>query len=279
MKTSIKTINENIIDSKSIKDVFITMQEISSLKLKKMQSNVLKSSSYLKRLGEVFGELSKTDLYSSASKDSLEILLFTLPSFERKFRDQGLLSLSKEVNAASTLDTDYLVFSKFSRDYLVNSIHINTANVIYKDVDSYNGLDGFMRFIADFSFSYRNVTLKYIKYEGIMRQLSETIDFKTALDSFNNSPLDTPLDRLYILEPSKQELYDFFKNELVFSIFEQYYLETDLSNYASKLVTLQSSIDNLDKYLLAQKNEFLISKQREYNKRQLESLSGYTLWN
>lgn len=82
----------------------------------------------------------------------------------------------------------------------------------------------------------------------------------------------------YLFEPSLKDILDFFDREIFASWLHQTSSEAGLAQMGSRISTLESAIDNIDKRLhgLTYERRKLIKRRK--NKRQLQSLAGMSFW-
>ena len=84
--------------------------------------------------------------------------------------------------------------------------------------------------------------------------------------------------RRFIFEPSVTEIARIFEGEILASLFEQTLHESQLSKYASRMLALDKSVENIDKRLGKVKEEGVKLRHKTMNKKQLSRISGFTLW-
>ena len=82
----------------------------------------------------------------------------------------------------------------------------------------------------------------------------------------------------YLFEPSLETILNFFENEIIASIFEQTVSESQLAKFASRMITLDSASENIQTNI--KRTSFLQQKlkHRLLNTKQLNTLSGMSLW-
>jgi F0F1-type ATP synthase gamma subunit len=82
----------------------------------------------------------------------------------------------------------------------------------------------------------------------------------------------------YLFEPSVEDIARIFEGEILASIFEQTLHESMLAKFASRMLTLDRSIDSIEKRLTKVKSEERIINHKIRNRKQLNTISGISLW-
>jgi F0F1-type ATP synthase gamma subunit len=82
----------------------------------------------------------------------------------------------------------------------------------------------------------------------------------------------------YLFEPSVQKIAKVFEGEILASIFEQTLHESQLAKFASRLMSLDESVDKIGHRMGQISIEKRRVEHREMNKKQLSTISGMSLW-
>ena len=81
-----------------------------------------------------------------------------------------------------------------------------------------------------------------------------------------------------LIEPSIEEVLDFFEQQILAAVFEQSLHESSLSKFASRMVSLNYANENIRNSLKSLKFKNLKLKHFLANAQQLELMSGISLW-
>ncbi len=82
----------------------------------------------------------------------------------------------------------------------------------------------------------------------------------------------------YIFEPSVKDIVHVFEGEILASIFEQTLHESQLSKFASRMLSLDRAMENIEQRLGLVNMAFMRFKHKQKNARQLSTISGLSLW-
>ena len=104
-------------------------------------------------------------------------------------------------------------------------------------------------------------------------------DAEIAVTDVVVGPDGKQIAKHYLFEPSFEEIVKVFNGEILASIFEQTLHESQLAKFASRMLALDRSEDNIEKRLVKIRLEEVRLSHRLQNKKQLSTMSGLTLWN
>ncbi|HBC72537.1 MAG: ATP synthase gamma chain [Candidatus Amesbacteria bacterium GW2011_GWB1_47_19] len=82
----------------------------------------------------------------------------------------------------------------------------------------------------------------------------------------------------YLFEPSVYDVAMVFEGEILASMFEQALHESQLAKFASRMLALDSAVDNIEKGLVKVKVRERKMRHRDLNRGQLETISGISMW-
>jgi F-type H+-transporting ATPase subunit gamma len=82
----------------------------------------------------------------------------------------------------------------------------------------------------------------------------------------------------FLFEPSVEEVAQVFEGEILASLFEQTLHESQLSKFASRMLSLDKAVDNIENRLKGITIEGRKIKHKLQNRKQLSTISGISLW-
>jgi len=82
----------------------------------------------------------------------------------------------------------------------------------------------------------------------------------------------------YLFEPSVDDVAKVFEGEILASSFEQTLHESQLAKFASRMLALDRSVDNIEKRVEAVRRQGRKINHRLFNRGQLATISGISLW-
>jgi len=125
---------------------------------------------------------------------------------------------------------------------------------------------------------YERVHVYYGKFGNVVKQdaISTSI---TGEDIFETEvPSNVPREDRFIFEPILEKIFHFFETQIMATLFSQTLLENQLARHASRVNAMEEALIHIEgesKKLYLQKTRIKHSLQ---NKKQLESMSGFILW-
>lgn len=138
---------------------------------------------------------------------------------------------------------------------------------------------------------FRKIIEHILQYEKIVvfhGQFQTVITQKPAMSNISDNQLqEEEVDTIsqnkkihikYLFEPSLEKIMAFFETEIFSSIFEQTLHESHLAKFSSRMVVLDSAVENIKNKITKVNLEWQRLKHRSGNRKQLGRLSGMSLW-
>jgi F0F1-type ATP synthase gamma subunit len=82
----------------------------------------------------------------------------------------------------------------------------------------------------------------------------------------------------YLFEPTVEDIAKIFEGEILASVFQQTLHESQLAKYASRMIALDRSVDNIERRLSGVRGEEVRIRHKLQNRKQLSTISGISLW-
>lgn len=120
---------------------------------------------------------------------------------------------------------------------------------------------------------YEKVIIFHSKFQTLVRQTPNAF-----VISESQSNASTESQNKYIFEPSLPRIIEYFEKEIFNSIFEQTMHESQLSKFASRMVTLDQASVNIKKRISHLEFKQRLWQHQMKNKQQLNSMTGIILW-
>lgn len=278
-------INEEMLGLVSLHELVITYQEIAATRMRKVKSNVLKNRDFLSELNMIYQEVKIS--YRNKIKNILSIKKNYKPVMQKNDK-----TVSVFLSSNTMLYGD--IIRKVSNEFISQALSSNDDLVVvgrvgqrfykeagiskdykYFDLSDTGTDESNLKEIIDYVIPYQNINVFHSRFEDILVQTAQ----KTLIseDLIQDPGYDVEINK-YIFEPSIEKILSFFEAEILASIFEQSVNESNLSKFASRMVTLDYAIDNIDKRLIKTKFESNRLRHRTQNIKQQDVLSGMQLW-
>lgn len=281
-------ITEDIQRLGGIKELVEVYEEIAATRMKKIRDSVLHSRDFLSGITQIYKEVQ-----SSYENQVVSIMK------KKKIQDKSKLSVIKKngksisvyIGANTGLygdiikktfylflegikkeKTEVMVIGRLAKNLVEESIP-STKYVYFDFPDSHVDHDSLKK-ISDYLVQYEKVKVYFGQFQNVANQVpNESVISDTEFVSQQEQ-----VKFKSFFEPSLEEIMGFFETEIFASIFEQTMHESQLSKFASRMITLDKSIENIKDELKKVEFEKRVIDHRSMNQKQLEQLSGFTLW-
>lgn len=291
---NIQGINSEIQFVKTLKMVTEAYQDISVTRMQKIRVSVLKTRDYLNNFTEMF-----YDVKSSYKKEILKLMK------KKKSKDLSKLSIitkngktvSVLISANSKLHGD--IVTKVMRLFM-EEIQKNDSDIViigrlgrvffeqsqlkkpymYFEIPDMDLTTEDIKPIVYNIVKYEKINIYYGKFENIISQVPAVTNITGhELDAGGISKTHTAVkEKQYIFEPSLERILEFFETQIFSSLFKQSINESQLARFASRLRGMEEALNNI-----TIKSQNLYTERRKMkrltdNKKQLETMSGISLW-
>jgi len=132
--------------------------------------------------------------------------------------------------------------------------------------------------ILKYSLDFEKIVVFYTKYVEILNQ-APTADSVTGDIVFEESILETgsknQLEEDFLYEPDIEKILAIFENQMISSLFEQKVLESGLSKFTSRMVSLDSASEKIKQNMTKIKKEYQKMKHSEANKKSVVQIAGF----
>lgn len=137
------------------------------------------------------------------------------------------------------------------------------------DADSF---DMIVRYLIQFE--------RIVVFHGQFQSILQQVPTQTLVSGQNIEITTIPEEKVanYLFEPSVETIAKIFEGEIMASIFEQSLHESMLSKQASRMLSLDRSLENIEQRLGRVKFDERKIHHALQNKKQLGTISGFSLW-
>lgn len=269
---------ESLYNLKSLVDVY---EEVAATRMQKVREAVLGSRQFLESLLVVFQKVKAA--YKTAD-----------PSVSTLVKNGRMVAVFVSANAGLYGDIVNRTFEIFVK-YVTENPKVDVVvlgklgvkmmaeripNVLYNYFDfsdegvDMNSFDIIMRYLIQFE--------KLVVFHGQFRTTVNQEPIATGVSGdaivVSESVKAEATKKSYIFEPSIKDIVHVFEGEILASIFEQTLHESQLSKFASRMLSLDRAMENIDHRLLLVNREEMRIKHKQKNARQLSTISGLSLW-
>lgn len=272
----------------SFKSLATAYQEISLYKMRLTRASILRNREFLEELSEIFFDVKTTYM------DILEILLrqhhgVKLPAGIKKNGKQidVLVTANTKLYGSivgrvfetfyreiQTHDSDLFLIGKIGKD-LFDAKHTNRTYAYFEIPDTGTTAQTLEPIISHI-LPYEKVVMYYGKYVNVITQTPVSAIISGDKPIVENQEQNHVFK--FLFEPQLEEILYFFQTQVVASFFNQSVHEGELARHASRITSMEEALKNIEeaikKLTLLQKK----LKMDTMNKKQLQLLSGMSLW-
>lgn len=272
----------------TIKTVTQVYQEIAVMKMQKVRGSVLTTREYLTKLSEIFYDVKRSynkELETLAKKNSKtkhkvsgkETHVSILLSPNTKLYGDIVYKVVKNfiADVKKNNDDEITIIGRLGKELFTNE-QIARPYTYFEIPDSEIRMDDLRAIISHIA-SFDKISVYYPRFENIVNQQS-AISNVSGDEPMKQSEVLDYHERAYLFEPNLDTILNFFKTQMISSLFKQTVHESQLARFASRIRAMEEALDNIGvrtKSLYSEQNK--LNKLTE-NRKQLERLAGISLW-
>ncbi len=269
---------ESLYNLKSLVEVY---EEVAATRMQKVREAVLGSRQFLESLLVVFQKVKAA--YKTAD-----------PTAGTLVKNGRMVAVFVSANAGlygDIVNRTFELFVKYVSDNPkvdvvvlgklgVKMMADRIPNVLYNYFDfsdegvDMNSFDIIMRYLIQFE--------KLVVFHGQFRTTVDQTPVATGVSGdaivVSESVKAEAGKKSYIFEPSVKDIVHVFEGEILASIFEQTLHESQLSKFASRMLSLDRAMENIEHRLGLVNRAEMRFKHKQKNARQLATISGLSLW-
>lgn len=273
----------------TVKELVEAYEEIAATRMRRIRGAVLQRRDFLSGLTQIFQEV------KTSYKNEILALMK-----RKKMKDTKKLSLIKRngktvaiLLAANTglygdiVKKTYFLFNKYIKSTECDIVIIGRLGkslfeedklgkqFTYYDFPDSGADNELLRKLMELVIQYEKILVFYGKFQNIVYQYPTMFDLYGSEETFTFTESSS---LKYFFEPDLEKVMNFFEAQMFASIFEQTVRESDLAKFAARMFTLDKATENVKSRLKKVELERRIFQHRMLNKKQLDSLSGMSLW-
>jgi F0F1-type ATP synthase gamma subunit len=269
----------------SLKNLIEVYEEVAAARMQKVRGAVLQSRQFLEGLLSVFAKIKIAYDEESGGGGSTRIknnrtVAVFVSANSRLYGDIVDRTFEKFADYVKANHPDVVILGKLGLSMMEDKLPQVLYNY-YDFSDDRVDLESFgliMRYLLQFE----RILVFYGQFRTILLQepvaTSVSGDALTVEKEVYVGASGRRVAKKYIFEPSVMEIAHKFEGEILASLFEQTLHESQLAKYASRMLALDKSIDNIEKRLGVVKQESVKLRHKTMNRKQLSTVSGVSLW-
>ncbi len=290
--SNIKDISDTITEVQTLEDLAAAYTEISSAKLNRIRKRIEQNEKFTQELAELFHLVREESL-----KRKLINAKYYQDRFE-KFKQSGIVLI--------LVTSNYRFYGGLENpliSYFINQVKLFAANpniparliVVGHTGNSYLQAINFSIPYQKLSFkndvpteqeisplinqlqSFQSVLVFYSRFTSMVSQIPAIFDV-TQTPSQPKDQLISKRSSIHLFEPEIDKILEFFSSQIIKILFEQTFLESELSRTAYRLISMDQAQDNAKEYIKKQKRKLSLEKRSINNLRLLETIYSFGKW-
>lgn len=288
--STIKEKQEELLFLHDFHDLIETYEEIAAIRMRKVKKSVLMEREFLKGLSDVFrfvemaydtyliklgqAKKGKRHFLKTNNKDVRILLSANMGLYGEVIHK----TTRKFIEDVRDSDADIVTIGKTGKRVL-ESVLPGRQFQFFEFSDS--GIDDEnMKRILDYILQYRNIYVYHGFFKSILKQdikinnvTGDISDFAGFEDSEDMEQKEEE-QKFGFFEPSIEEVAAFFETQTLSVIFEQAMNESSLSKFASRMVTLDMAVSNINNQMKSTNFALKKLKHRNFNRKQITLISS-----
>ena len=287
---STKQLKYELNNVSSLANLVSSLEELSAMRYRKTKKGVLDTRGFLDEISVLYKQVKNNYFALQRASNMVPNLKFRTPSKKvcyiflsangGLFGDVINKSFSNLKNYLKRIPPDELLVVGSVGARLVEFSEIkNTVPFKYFPLSDASGdrenLDGILRYALDFE----KIVVFYTKYVEILDQspvadsVTGDIIFEESVQDIQNGGQKLEEDFLY--EPDIEKILAIFENQMIASLFEQKVLESGLSKFTSRMVSLDSASEKIKQNMGRIRIEYQKMKHSESNRKATVQIAGF----
>lgn len=291
-----KEINEQI-DRLANLDILVkTYEEIAATNIRKVRTSVVRNRDFIEEIDKIFQELKASHKHEVARIQARKNKHTTHPLDSLTEHNGKTVAVFLAANAAlygDVIDKTFALFSDYlSKNDCEAAIVGKLGMSMYQESGQTKPVSFFefpdngtdpddLKKVVTFLLQYEKIMVFYGRFKSIVNQEAVVSDiYGEQVNREEETSQKEHVDEMhYLYEPSLEKILEFFEAEIFASIFEQTLNESQLAKNASRMQLLDNAIQNIGDSLKKEQYTKRILAHRAINTKQVNALSGISLWN
>ena len=278
----------------NLRSIISAYEEIAASYMRRIRNNVVQKREFLDGLSVIFSQV------KNSYKAEIEVLLAQKKKTSKDLKTSVRPKNGKTVLVLLSANTGlYGSIVKQTYDLFINEVKKGQSdvaiigrlgNLFFKNESIKTSVSYFdfpdntvdqnaLRDIVEFLINYEKIVVFYGEFQNVVTQKPTASSISGDSKPTTAQQQTAPVPGIkYIFEPSLVEILSFFEGEILASIFEQTMYESQLAKFASRMITLDQALENIKNNMSKSNFQYQQIKHRNQNAKQLNSLSGVSLW-
>lgn len=273
---SLIEVKKNLEATKKLGEIANAYHQIANIKMNEVREKVLKNRRFFEELLKVYQRAKLAAFLQKGGKEvkilrgkKERVVIFL--SANHFFYGNLIFNIWLEVKSfLEKYPSDLIVVGKRGK-YIAEAEGLG-SKMFYFELDDEKPEEKNIREIVEEARNYKEIFVFYGKYKTVLSQ--EVVMSRISEMPLKEIEVGLEKGKLYLFEPSPEEVLDFFEREIMTSLFNQCLLEHQLAKYASRAISMYQARENAKK--IGKKIETIGKKLKKQilNKKQIQIFSN-----
>lgn len=276
---------------KTFKLLATAYEEISVVKMQRVRSSVLSTRKFLEMLSEIFFDVKvnyKREITQLLAQNKKGVGTSSLSTLNKNGKTVSVLLSSNTklygdiikrvytlfIDTATKTDTDIVIIGRVGREYFEQGKH--SQKYIYFDMPDNNVTFADIEPIIKILLLYERVNVYYGRFANVITQVPTVTN--VSGEEAMNIEVETEKKIKFMFEPNLIEILNFFEGQVFESLFKQTADEAELARLASRIRAMETALGTIEETEGSLRNFIRKNTRLLKGKKQIEALSGISLW-
>lgn len=263
---TIKEINETIEEGEALKTIASAYTEISSLRLRRIRQQVLRTRSFFVEILNIYAMLRHIVIQRKIielPRKKVSIILTSNNRFYGHLESDVIQFFLRERGTEDTIVVGQTGKEAFS------ALRFNFKSIIFKD-DLPTTIE--LMHLVDMIKNHQTVLVYFARFKSVLNQVPTVVDITQSQTQAAEE--SQKIEQSFLFEPEVPKILSFFDTQLKQILIEQTFLETELARTSSKLISMDQAQNNADEFLKKQGQLLSQAKRSLQNTRILETVTS-----
>lgn len=281
-----KRLQLDLQDTSSLSELISTFEEISAMRMRKVKRSVLSGREFLSGLSSAFGYISYSyriykknlkhgstpSLSFNTNGKSVAVLISSNTGLYGEIIKETFDLFMKNIRGATT---DIVLVGKLGRASFEEALP--TIPFQYFDApDNSNSVNDLLAPIINYLSAYSNIVIYHGVFRSILRQEAQGTFVTGEVMKIEDNIKEKNIS--FLFEPSIEYIAAYFEKQVLSILLEQTLYESNLSKYASRMLSLDAASQNVDEKRITLSKYLRKMTHKEINSHVQTNIVGGKLW-
>lgn len=287
---NLKQLNMEIDLTRSIQLIAKTYEELAVMQMQRIRTSVESTRRFTDELSKIYSEVKfshrKNVLsiyknqkseegrisFSTLNKNGKNLALLITPNqrFSGNIAQKVFYPFYEYIN---NYECDVAVIGKIGKELFSQSGSPNKFS--YLNIPSNNDYEG-LRKIFDYMLKYESIEVFHGKFINLINQIA--VKQNLTGDEIEVADFDVVRSEEYLFEPSAEKILNFFEEQIFGTLFKQVLSEASLARLGSRISAMETATNNAGLRVKALYKDKRVFAKAMDNKKQLQRISGISIW-